>query len=342
MSSEQREDLDHDEGLPFFTVDEADHFRSLVRTEVAKYGKELTFHADHMTSSDGGVFGFWNVGQDCRRNPRWLWPKIVATHFEGLKIDPAADFFQGLSEAQVRRNVCLRIWPVQSLPFPETCPYARTLAPGLLEVIAFQRKRAVMAMRQEDVDRFGGLESLREAAMGNLRILPIEHRELVEHPSGGNFRVASGSSSFVASLLLVADRLVSQLFVDPAMPHGVLAAIPNRHEVAVHVIRDETAVESTIGLAIFASKGYSSQPGPISPHVYWVTPDRFEEVLRIGPGGPEFPGSPQFKAMMDRIVQGEREGTKAPPRPAPVASLGRSSWKVGCTQPRRVRRGRSA
>lgn len=347
MAGQQIEIKDHDDALPFFTLEEANMFRDLVQKDVAQYGMDLTFHPGHISSSDGGMFGYWNVAQDCRRSPRGQWATIIGAHFAHLKtIDPKGDVFKGMSPAQVKRRLYLKIWPDDNhLGTADWYPYARRLAPGLQEVIAFYKDRATLAMRQEDVDRFGGAEHLREVAERNLRNLALarrDHREMAEGPNGGSFRILSGLSGFTASRLLVVDRLVSLLFADPEMPHGVLAAIPNRHEVAVHVIRDAGAVASMLGLASFAAEGVSSRPGPISPHVYWVTPGRLEEVFHVGESGPgegNFRGSAEFVSMMDGLLQGSEHtggrppGLRSTPQPA--------SWGVGCSQARRGRRGHS-
>ena len=116
------------------------------------------------------------------------------------------------------------------------------------------------------MERFGGIDVLREAGLGNLRILPVGHRELIESPEGGQFRVLSGNSSYTSSRILTLDRLVDLLYPDADMPHGVLAAMPNRHEVGVHVIRDEATLPTLINLATFACKGTVSAPGPLSPN----------------------------------------------------------------------------
>ena len=156
--------------------------------------------------------------------------------------------------------------------------------------------------REQDVERFGGIDVLRDAGLGNLRILPVEHRELIESPEGGHFRVLSGSSSYTSSRILTLDRLADLLYPDAAMPHGVLAAMPNRHEVGVHLIRDDAVVPSLVNLATFAWKGTVSSPGPLPPNVYWVNRDRFQEVAVCDGKGVEFRFSPEFKAVMEELM----------------------------------------
>jgi hypothetical protein len=109
------------------------------------------------------------------------------------------------------------------------------------------------------------------------------------------------SLSYTSSRILTLDRLVDVLYPDAGVPHGVLAAIPNRHEVGVHVIRDDTVLPTLINLATFAWKGTVSAPGPLSPNVYWVNQDRFQEVAVCGGSGVEFRFSPEFQSVMTEV-----------------------------------------
>ncbi|MGH2719229.1 MAG: hypothetical protein ACRDJU_11690, partial [Actinomycetota bacterium] len=117
MAQQRQQVEDRDEALPFFSMEEADYFRGLAEQDVAQYGMDLTFHPDHISSSEGGEFAYWNVAQDCRHSPRREWPKIIADHFSLLpKIDPTGDFFKGMSAAEVKRRLFLKIWPEDTEP----------------------------------------------------------------------------------------------------------------------------------------------------------------------------------------------------------------------------------
>jgi hypothetical protein len=98
------------------------------------------------------------------------------------------------------------------------------------------------------------------------------------------------------------------------MPCGVLAAIPNRNEVAIHIIRDESAVPTLVNLATFAHMRVASAPGPLSPNVYWLDQNRFEQVLTWDKRGrPELSCSPEFKAMMDDLLRSKGTGSRTKP-----------------------------
>ena len=301
MAKQQYQPEGHDEALPFLSVTEATLFRDLVKDAWAKQGREITMFPDHAEGDNGCMIGFWNLAADCHKHAQRMWPQIIEDHARLGRIDPTQDFFKGMSRKEVLRHTYLRLFAADSLPDPSWYPYAREVAPGIVELIALHRHRMSFWFREEDVERFGGVDVLREAGLGNLRILPVEHRELMESPEGGRFLVLSGNSSYTSSRILTLDRLVDVLYLDAGVPHGVLAVIPNRHEVGVHVIRDDTVLPTLINLATFAWKGTVSAPGPLSPNVYWVNQDRFQEVAVCGGSGVEFRFSPEFQSVMTEV-----------------------------------------
>ena len=308
MAQTQPQVHDKDKALPFLTKEEATYIRDLFKEACAKQGREVTMFPDHAEGSDGAILGFWNVAADCHKYPRHLWPRIIADHLRIGLIDPNEDFFKGMSRKEVLRHTYIRLYAEQGMPDPSWYPYAREVAPGIRELVVLHRRKMTFLYRQQDVDRFGGLEVLRETGLANLRILPVEHRELIETPEGGHFKVLSGHSSCTASRVLVLDRLVGLLYPDNDAPHGVLAAVPNRHEVAVHIIQDDSALPTLIGLTTFAWKHAVSAPGAISPNVYWVNEDHFQEVSVCGGEGVEFRFSPEFQTLMGSVLPPDTPG----------------------------------
>lgn len=304
MKEQQHEAEDRDAALPFFSVAEADYLRELMRAELTRRGRQITVFPDHLTDTAGGSYGLWNIATDCHRHPRSTWRRMVAAHIRaGLQIDPSKDLFEGLSRQEVLRHTYVRLYATANLPDPSWYHYGRAVAPGVVELIALQRRRATVIFRDQDIERFGGLHTLREVGLGNLRTLPVEHRELMETPQGGHFRVLSGSSSFTASRVLTLDRLVQQLFGDVDTPHGVLAALPNRNEVAVHVIKDTSAVPTVINLATFAELAHRMAPGQLSRDVYWIHENRFEPVLAWDQWGQiQLAYSEDFVRLMDGLI----------------------------------------
>jgi hypothetical protein len=314
MATRQNHPKGHDEALPFLSAAEATRFRDLVKKAWAKAGREITMFPDHAEGDNGCVIGFWNLAADCHKYPQRMWPRIIAEHVRLGLIDPNQDFFEGMSRKEVLRHTYVRLFAKEGLPDPSWYPYAREVVPGVVELIALHRRRSSFFYREEDVERFGGLDVLREAGLANLRILPAEHRERIETPQGGHFRVLLDPSSFTSSRVLTLERLASVLYTEADMPHGVLAAIPNRNEVAIHIIRDDSAVPTLVNLATFAHLRIASAPGPLSPNVYWLDQNRFEQVLTWDKRGrPELSCSAEFKDMMDDLLRSASTGSKTKP-----------------------------
>ena len=292
----------HDAALPFFTTSQAARFRRLVREDFERTGRPVTaWSDDHATCPDGSEIGFWNLAADCRMYPAHEWPKIIREHFAQIDGINPETLLDGITRTKALRKVYLKLWSTRELQ-RSWYPEAREIAPGILEVLTLHHRRAAIPLRPQDIERFGGEEILRKAARGNLADLRVEGRELVETPEGGSFRILSGHSSFTASRILTLERLVTDLFLEARMPYGVLAAIPNRHEVAVHIIQDDSAIPTLVNLTTFALVREGKCPGPISPAVFWVTPDRFERVA--GPdrdGMIAFTMSPDFQDTLGRV-----------------------------------------
>lgn len=299
-----------DEGLPFFTRAEADEFRALVTAEWAKHGMTMVVGEGkgHLVLSDGkgpGEAGLWNVGADCLREGRARWPEIIARHVAlGAIKDPVAEFMK-LSPSAVQRSVYLRLANVEAIPVG-WCSYARDVAPGLVEVLNIHRRRATALVSDPYVEQLGGLDKLRAWGEANLRTLPVRSSgfEVAIGPQGGMFRVMYDDSTFTASRILTPERLVQQLFVKDDMGDGVVVALPNRNEVAVHLIEDDSLIRSMADLADFARLEYRNAPGRLSYHVYWVTPDRFEQVIGADRNGMPVPTwSPAFSEVVEKAMK---------------------------------------
>ncbi len=111
--------------------------------------------------------------------------------------------------------------------------------------------------------------------------MPIEDRKDVRAPDGGNFTVLHGPSIHTASPALVMPNLIESLLGPADLTHGVLVAIPNRHQVAVHVFRDKTVLSTLPKMARFVELGYDDSPGPLSPHLHWWRAGQREQIAGL-------------------------------------------------------------
>ena len=299
--------MPRDPAFSFFSVDEAAHFRAQVREAFAELGLEVTLYADMATDSAGRQFGLGNLAAVCHnddRGPR-VWGELARRHAGMvLRTMDSPSALETLSPEQIRAQLYPRVISQDSLD-PQAFGYARSVAPGLYEVLALDLPESVMMLTDEALEPLGEVQQLRDRALGNLRELPVEGRETVKNTGGIRFEVVLGDSFYTASRVLALDTVVRQVTGQRIPPDGALVAMPFRHQLAFHVIRDTTMIPSLNAMASFAASGYEDTPGAISPYVYWwrggtltqlSDEDEDGEGLRIVVGE-------EFQELLERLVE---------------------------------------
>jgi hypothetical protein len=139
-------------------------------------------------------------------------------------------------------------------------PRRSDLPPGTLPDVA-------LLLNDGEVARLGGRESLREAALANLRALPVPRHQRAG-AAHAHFEVII-DDHFTASRVLVMRDLVSRVLGTHA-PYGVLAAIPARNFAFIDVLADKAAAPSLGLMANTARTAYQREQVPISPDVSWL------------------------------------------------------------------------
>lgn len=264
-------DAPRDPEFSYFSVDEGARFRSHVREAFAEQGLEVTVYADVVSDSAGRQFGLANLAavvHNDDRGPR-AWPELVRKHVGMvLRTMEAPSALDTLPTEQIRAQLYPRVLGAEGFD-PAGFTYARSLAPGLWEVIALDLPESVMMLTDEALAPLGDLRYLREQALYNLRGLPIEGHETVKGEDGMRFEVVVGDSFYTASRVLALESVVREVTGETLPPEGALVAFPFRHQLAFHVIRDVSLIPALNALAGFAASGFADTPGAISPYVYW-------------------------------------------------------------------------
>lgn len=280
-----------DAHLPFLSRDQADLVRALFRQAMAERGRETMISGGHIEGDGPTYFGLWNVAVACHEDPRGerAWPRIVARHADivvaaaSTNID---DELAGYSPGQLPGRVFPHIVPERAMGGSRPLPrYARSIAPGLAEMLVLDQPKTVAYLGDGHVERLGGVAAVREAALASLRALPPLTVYQAGQPGAGHCDFVLDESAYTADRLLVLPHMLGQLHGDATAPHGVLTCMPTRQMVMFHVIRDVNTLLPS--LELMARMGYArfgEGRHRLSPDVFWRR-DRVWQQLTFGGGG---------------------------------------------------------
>jgi hypothetical protein len=217
----------------------------------------------------------------------------------------APDPFEGLDPDDAARRTYARLYPDDALPSLDGYPH-REFVPGIVEMLALDLPETVAVFDREKLAKVGGWEGLWAHGVANLRALPVERLETLDAPGGGRFTALLGDSVYTGSRALLLPELATQLTGEDLSNFGWLMSVPNRHQVAWHVIRDASVISALNGMAHFTVLGFCDAPGPVSPHVYWWNGSAYEQLTRIDDTGAiAIHAGPGFTDVLNTLTAGE-------------------------------------
>lgn len=217
-------------------------------------------------SADHPVLGLGNLARVLSRFDEDHWPLLVEEHFHQL----LTQLRQGppTPPADPERELIQRLVPRAALP-PDWTADRPDFLPGLISVpstetdgiVTMYLEPADLDLTWSDAERFG---------LANLRGI----RDEVEYVEHDDLRLAFiTGTAFAASRALVLDTVLRESLHLQHAPHGLLAAVPARDTLLLHVIEDLTVIPALGVLLNVAARCHTRDPGPLSPDVYLVSPD---------------------------------------------------------------------
>lgn len=136
----------------------------------------------------------------------------------------------------------------------------------------------------------------------------MEQLETIEGPGGSSFTGLSGSSFYTASRAMLLPGLATQLTGKAVREDlGWLMTVPNRHQLAWHVVEDAAGIGAMQGMARFAANGHLNAPGPVSPHVYWWNGTGYEQLTHMAEDKVSIRPSPAFQAVLASLLPAGQE-----------------------------------
>lgn len=226
-----------------------------------------------------GTVDLRNVRQLCLQVPREEWTGVVWEHLAGLgsvQARPRAprDF------DETRPLLRARLYGEAEFLLSDVA--ARPVAPGVVEALVVADEGVIATVARSVAD--GWPEPLEDLlALGRDQVRaegPVEPR-LVD-VDGAVLTALEAASFFTTTHVFWLDEYTA------LPPDGALVALPNRHLLLVHPLRDATVLDAAEAMLVNAHRFHEEGPGSLSPHLYWwrdggltllpavVEPDRVE------------------------------------------------------------------
>lgn len=215
--------------------------------------------------ADGRTWGLANLALTISRMPRKRWPRAVRDQVAALA---ATRIDEPPEPAALRVKLWTEDRASELLTYAPIAPL-----PGLVAVLAAQGDRVSHEFGK--LDLVGDREQAYDTALANVAALPRPRhtrRRVDPDVRSSWIEFLDSSDAYGAARVTVLPDLLRALRIDfPA--HGVLVAVPTKYELWVHVPVDEHVLDTAVAMSWLAFQTFAEEPYPISPDVYWMSPD---------------------------------------------------------------------
>ena len=305
--SRRHNGLDMDQRHPVLTpltMPQAERLVRLAEAAVAERGFSMRYDGagalvvagdDDSPVGDTPSAGLANLARTVSGLPRQQWRSAVAAHFDQM-LPPGE---RPMVPEDLENELHLRLVCAATIDrgWTDRVP---EFVPGVLIAPATCTGRAV-AMHF-DLDSLGvPWEEITRMGLANLRRLE-DNVELVQDPGGDGAEVAMLTGGmFTASRALVLDTVLRESLRIENPPYGCLVAMPARDMLLIHVVRDQTVVSAFGMLLRLANCFFADSPGPVSPHVYYVTGNEWQQVTDYSTGTAQLQARGRFSETLRRL-----------------------------------------
>ncbi len=283
---------------------EYDKLIDLITADLGARNLRGTYRDDRIMLADGRELGLVSLTHHCVDKPRDSWARVVHTWLDTLLDSESTD----TKEMLARFDSIRPLLKARLLPWGVGEPSAlvsRPVAPGLDITLMADLPEVVRSVAPSDALPWGVPEDeLFRIALANVRAQDQPIIQELPGENGAALIALTGSSFFTATHALWADQ-----FVDSNPENGLLLAVPNRHTVLVHPVRDRSVVDAVHTITVAADQVHGSGLGAISPVLWWIRPGLDDEVhqswtelpCRIGEEHIEFAPPECFVDLLNRL-----------------------------------------
>lgn len=246
-------------------VDDDAYFEQVVRDSAARLSMAVLHYdaageVEISGMSLSGTVDLRNVRQVCAGHDRGLWPGIVVDHLAGLaQVRSHPRRYDDLD----RLRPLLRSRLYAEAEFLLADVVARPVVPGVVEALVVAEEGTIATLSRRDAQRWGqplddlytlGREQVRSEGPPHVRPVDVDGAVLDALESG---------SFFTTTHVFWLDDLLDL----PA--DGALVALPTRHLLLAHPIRDASVLGAAEAMIVNANAFHEQGPGSLSPHLYW-------------------------------------------------------------------------
>ena len=219
-----------------------------------------------LTLDDDRVMGLDNLARTLAHLPRKRWKRAVREQLTTLvRFDPR----QPVEGAELR----LKLWPreraEQMLEYDAMEPL-----PGVVAVLAAHRDG--MTAEFGKLDMVGDRDTAYDTALANLASLPLprhSRRRIDKRVPTSWVEFLDSTDPFGAARVLVLPEMIRRVLRTDFPRQGVLVAVPTKRELWIHVPVDESVAQTAMTMSWLSFRTWATEPYPISPDVYLVSPD---------------------------------------------------------------------
>lgn len=244
--------------------------------------------------TNGRALGLLQLAQHCHLRHRNEWHELITRYLRTMTAH-LGDDVEPFSMFDLR----IRLVP--------DCPAdreifehlgARPFAEGVVQMLAVDVPGAVRSVPVREIEEYGwDVEEAWASAWAQTETLEHPDEVHVIDVGGATLTHVFGERSFTSSLVRVIDQIVG-----PFDERGAIVAIPIRHSMLVHPIRDASARTAAAALIPITRQLHRQGPGSVSAHLYWWRDGELTWIpTYFGPDGMECYLPPDLVDVLDEL-----------------------------------------
>jgi hypothetical protein len=291
-----------DAHLPVLDHYSADVLRRLVETVLEERGEGglSMVRGDSFVDASGRRHHLGDLAAACAALDLSVWKSVIADHLAASAAPVAPE---SLSDEDFRDRLRVRLTSREHLA-PSVAHLAPDLLPGVAQELVLHAPGLMHTVTEPELAPHGTYAEMVAVALEHTQAM-VEHVQGITLPEHGPDRVTVvvGPEHFTATLATALPQVLTHATGESDWGHGVFVAVPTRAKLLFRVIDAADAIGSLVRLHKLAQQAFDSEPGPVSPHVWWVKDDRWHQAT-----GPDGSGAPAILMREDLEKEFARAG----------------------------------